>query len=128
MISMREPIIPTSELVDYLRCPDPECRRAVNFWNLDSVDFRAEFGCQHPRCHQKWWAMYLSAGAVLPQLRAVVGDERAEELARTYGLPETLVEPKFWQLALTGNQSHRRREERLAGRTVDKIPKLRRLA
>lgn len=120
------PAVPPSQLVPFPRCP--RCAKGAGLYLAGTLDFRADFECKTRGCPQHWWAMRLHAGAVLPQLAAVVGETLAPQLMFDYLLPDSLGLPMYWQLSLTGNQAYHRSEDRKAGRVPESVPHLKRPA
>lgn len=65
--------------------------------------------CQ--KCEQKWWAMLLRRGLVLPQLIVEFEDEQiAQLLVETYRMPDILQERRFWQLPLRSKEAYTYRD------------------
>ena len=90
-----------STLARRLTCP--RCHRTDSLVRVPhSVE--AVHECVNQRCRQHWYAIYLRAGAVEPQLIPIFSAAIARENMRLWQLPATLREPMFWQLALSRNQ------------------------
>lgn len=103
-------------LVPILQCP--RCERVVT--GRDPEVFVGVLTCgtgsrgaNDPRhrcgCGTHWWAARLQAGSVRAQLLDDYdGDARlVDHLMAHFGLPESIEEPMFWEIELTGNQLYR---------------------
>lgn len=93
-----------AQLVPMLCCPRPSCGKLV----LDMGMVRGLYlpRCVVARCNQAWWAMYLEAGLVRPQLIRQLEPEGAGAILSQYRFPDTLARPQFWQVTLNGHQRH----------------------
>lgn len=122
------PSVPLSQLVPMPRCP--LCGKGFYGLGIDVLTFRADFACRRKGCPQHWWAMRLHAGAVEPQLAAAFSPELAAELIIRFALPDSMAQPLYWQLALTGHEAYHRNRAREEGRDpgVPSLPNLRRPA
>jgi hypothetical protein len=106
MIQPRVPLPPfnhlrLSTLADVLTCP--RCGR-VNTSLPVVASLRALPECYNQRCHQRWYAIYLNAGPVEPQLATIFGEDLARSLVALWQLPPTLDRRMYWQLALSARQ------------------------
>jgi hypothetical protein len=97
--------LPVLSLEPILRCPS--CGRAHHGVYVRRGDVFPE--CH--KCHQKWWAMLLRRGPVLPQLAYEFEDEQiAATLVSAYHLPAVLDDRRFWQLMLRSKEMYQHRE------------------
>ena len=61
-----------------------------------------------PKCGEHWWATHLQAGDVRVQLMSDYDGDYwlVDQLMALFRLPASIEQPMFWQIWLTGNQSH----------------------
>jgi hypothetical protein len=90
-----------SSLAEILTCP--RCKRIDHGFHA-TESLRAIRECYNQRCRQHWYVIWLGAGPVEPQLATIFGEDLAREQMALWQLPERLMQPMFWQLALTRNQ------------------------
>ena len=98
-------MLPTLSLEPILTCPN--CGRPHR-------GIHVQRGIGFPQCHkcnQRWWAMLIQPGPVVPQLAREFEDEAvAVSLVTTYHLPIVLYERSFWQIMLHAKEMHEHRE------------------
>jgi hypothetical protein len=95
----------------FLTCP--ACHRQASM-GLPEL-YVGALSCK--RCGAHWWANRLRAGSVRAQLLAdYEGDEELViHLMTLFGLPETIEEPRFWQILLSGQQWYRYHQDSAPG-------------
>lgn len=86
--------------------PVPRCPRCWKPYHAAYVHRGNVFPqCQREGCGQRWWAMLLRPGPVLPQLAREFEDAGiAQLLVETYALPEMLTVRCFWQFPMNSHQ------------------------
>lgn len=87
--------------------PVPRCPRCGKTYHASYLTRGTTFPqCQQRHCGQRWWAMVLRPGAVLPQLVQVFEDEQlALRLVEAYHLPESLTVRCFWQFPISNHDA-----------------------
>lgn len=96
-----------------LRCPDRRCHRMV--FAKDPEIYLGGLTCD--RCGAHWWATRLQAGNVREQLLHDYEGEAflVAQLMILFGLPETIEQPMFWQVWLSGNEWYRYNKDTSSG-------------
>lgn len=104
---------PLLSLVPTLRCPNPDCGRLT--YKAETAVGYGFHQCENKHCGQRWWAMLLEEGPVLPQLIWAFEDRTMGELQMAiYEFPDELEAQAMWQIPLTGNEYIRARGGRAA--------------
>ena len=88
--------------------PVPRCPRCGKPYHAGYLTRGIAFPqCQHRSCGQRWWAMVLRAGPVLPQLAREFDDNEdvARTLLETYQLPESLTVRCYWQFPISNHDA-----------------------
>lgn len=101
------PRVLSLELV--LRCP--ACGKMA--FRQDPELYRGAMTCESKKCDCHWWAFRLKPGSIRGQLLEAFDDLMfVAELMDSFGLPDTIARPMFWQIQLTGSEWYRYNNDR----------------